>query len=364
MRNCLEYVLNEAKVKDGLIDITGPFTFEKITPDAVYQTFLREKRLWNKDSDRMYAHNIISFHKDELITPEQAIEFAKAFIKKWFSGFQTLISVHQDRDHLHIHLVTNTVSYIDGHKLHNTKYELEQMKKLTNEMCKTRGLSIAEKGKHFDGTQIEEGEIIAWSKDAYNLIKNADEKSFVVDCGIAVVKAKENCYSQEEFVNRMQARGWSVTWQDTKKNIIFENVEGRKVGDVKLSKTFSMNINKEDLLHEFDRQNELRLAKLESDKLREEQQAELGRYYSEVESAITRTRADTETIHSNKTVRTIPGISSFGDTDTFIESIEAANNNVRAAEHESTSTEQQRQLEEQQRLDTIERTTRYDGPIR
>lgn len=34
MRNCLEYVLNEAKVKDGLIDITGPFTFEKITPDA------------------------------------------------------------------------------------------------------------------------------------------------------------------------------------------------------------------------------------------------------------------------------------------------------------------------------------------
>ncbi len=77
--------------------------------------------MWDKDSGRMYAHNIISWHKDEQITPEQAFEFGKQFAETWFSGFQTLVAVHKDKDHIHCHLVTNSVSYEDGRKLHNTR---------------------------------------------------------------------------------------------------------------------------------------------------------------------------------------------------------------------------------------------------
>ena len=88
---------------------------------------LSEKKVWDKDSGRMYAHNIISWHKDEQITPEQALEFGKQFAETWFSGFQTLVAVHKDKDHIHCHLVTNSVSYEDGRKLHNTKKDLERM---------------------------------------------------------------------------------------------------------------------------------------------------------------------------------------------------------------------------------------------
>jgi len=45
------------------------------------------------------------------------------------------------------------------------------MKQLTNQMCRERGLTVAGKGKHFDGSQIETGEVIAWSKDKYNLFR-------------------------------------------------------------------------------------------------------------------------------------------------------------------------------------------------
>ena len=62
------------------------------------------------------------------------------------------MAVHKDKNHIHCHLVTNSVSYEDGRKLHNTKKDLECMKQLTNQMCRERGLTIAEKGKHFDGT--------------------------------------------------------------------------------------------------------------------------------------------------------------------------------------------------------------------
>ena len=105
MRNCIEYVLRQDKTSELLTYVTGPYCHDEINYDLVYRTFLEEKKMWDKDSGRMYAHNIISWHKDEQITPEQALEFGKEFAENWFSGFQTLVAVHKDKDHIHFHLV-------------------------------------------------------------------------------------------------------------------------------------------------------------------------------------------------------------------------------------------------------------------
>ena len=92
MRNCIEYVLRQDKTSELLTYVTGPYRHDEIDYDLVYRTFLEEKKMWNKDTGRMYAHNIISWHKDEQITPEQAFEFGKEFAEKWFQGFQTLVA--------------------------------------------------------------------------------------------------------------------------------------------------------------------------------------------------------------------------------------------------------------------------------
>ena len=253
MRNCIEYVLRQDKTSELLTYITGPYCHNEINYDLVYRTFLEEKKMWNKDTGRMYAHNIISWHKDEQITPEQAFEFGKEFAEKWFSGFQTLVAVHKDKDHIHCHLVTNSVSYEDGRKLHNTRKDLERMKQLTNQMCRERGLTVAEKGKHFDGSQIEKGEVIAWSKDKYNLFRQQVKDSFVADCAMAVLKALENCISKEKFIEKMKQFGWNVNWTEKRKHITFQNQEGKKVRDSNLFKTFHLDISKEGLENEFNR---------------------------------------------------------------------------------------------------------------
>ena len=82
MRNCIEYVLRQDKTGELLTYVTGPYCHDEINYDLVYRTFLEEKKMWNKDSGRMYAHNIISWHKDEQITSEQALEFGKEFAEK------------------------------------------------------------------------------------------------------------------------------------------------------------------------------------------------------------------------------------------------------------------------------------------
>ena len=282
MRNCIEYVLRQDKTSELLTYVTGPYCHDEINYDLVYRTFLEEKKMWDKDSGRMYAHNIISWHKDEQITPEQALEFGKEFAENWFSGFQTLVAVHKDKDHIHCHLVTNSVSYEDGRKLHNTKKDLERMKQLTNQMCRERGLTVAEKGKHFDGSQVEKGEVIAWSKDKYNLFRQRVKDSFVADCAMAVLKALENCISKEKFIEKMKQFGWNVNWTEKRKHITFQNQDGKKVRDSNLSKTFHLDISKEDLENEFDRNYERMRVEAERTNGADE---ELAGYYRQVEAA-------------------------------------------------------------------------------
>ena len=381
MRNCIEYVLRQDKTSELLTYVTGPYCHDEINYDLVYRTFLEEKKMWDKDSGRMYAHNIISWHKDEQITPEQALEFGKEFAENWFSGFQTLVAVHKDKDHIHCHLVTNSVSYEDGRKLHNTKKDLERMKQLTNQMCRERGLTVAEKGKHFDESQIEKGEVIAWSKDKYNLFRQQVKDSFVADCAMAVLKALENCISKEKFIEKMKQFGWNVNWTEKRKHITFQNQDGKKVRDSNLSKTFHLDISKEDLENEFDRNYERVRAEAERTNGADE---ELAGYYRQVEAAcegaggVTGASDGRErrvTGEKSEDERVYPEISGKdtqaenGKTEAILRESRNARRNseikrrnssfdnrtVRNAEAESIASEEQRRFKEQKRLEEQER---------
>ena len=112
-------------------------------------------------------------------------------------------------------------------------------------------MTVAEKGKHFDGSEIEKGEVIAWNKDKYNLFRQHAKDSFVADCAMAVLKALENCISKEKFIEKMKQFGWSVNWTEKRKHITFQNQDGKKVRDSNLSKTFYLDISKEALEYEF-----------------------------------------------------------------------------------------------------------------
>ena len=332
----------------------------------------------------MCAHNIISFHKDEIITPAECLEIGEKFCDRFFPEFQNLIAVHQDKEHLHCHILTNSVSYVDGHKLHQTKRDLERQKEFTNRLCIERGLTVAEKGHHFDGSAIEQGEISAWSKDKYNLLINDAKKSFVAECAIAIMEVVPQSASREDFISGMEERGWSVQWEDSRKHIVFQNEDGKKVRDTNIEKTFAgMEVNKEVLLNEFTRQNELRLAKLKADRDRERAETELKQYYAELESAAAgldtakAVRDDTAVAGRTELHHDGAGYSEeeretagYGeDTDSLIREVKADINDSRsqsrtvirtenqsvADNQQSVSREAERRLEEQRRAAEQER---------
>ncbi len=238
LRRVLNYVLQKEKIQDGRAYINGPYPYTTITSKRVYKTWLSEKRLWGKDSGRMYEHNILSFHKDEKITPAQVLAIAIQFCERFFSQFQYLIAVHKDRDHLHAHIVTNSVSYVHGYKYHQKKDVLEAQKKYTNKLCFLRGFHVPEKGKHFDGTPRTYSEYTAWSKNKYRQMKK-EPSNYIQKCENDILLIKDNCFDAEQFIDFMKELGWTTIWNTSKKKIVFEDMNGNKVSNHNLSQTFT-----------------------------------------------------------------------------------------------------------------------------
>lgn len=238
----LRYVLNEEKRPSDQVAISGHYNGEDITPEKVYAQFLQDKKVWNKDSGRMYTHCIVSFPPDEHITPEEAKEFAEEFTAQAFPGHQALIVTHEDKAHLHCHIVLNSVNYHNGSKLHCTRTDLERQRSICNALCRQHGYSVPEKGKHIDGRDFEENDFIAWDKNKYQALKKASGHSQndidIFRLLVLILKAALYSRSLPGFYRYILNHGWMAR-AATHKQITFEAKEtGKKFRTSTIQKTY------------------------------------------------------------------------------------------------------------------------------
>lgn len=253
----LDYVMQEEKTEQKLLSGLN------CVPDTVKDEMRVTKLLWDKDGGRTYKHFVQSFAPGEKIDPEQAHQIAcqLAASRPEWQDFEVLIATHEDKEHIHTHFVVNSVSYVDGHKLQQSKAELQAMKEdYSDQLCAKYGLHITEKGKTFDGQEREE--TVAFSKDTYQLLKKAEQgevKSYVQDIALAILDCREQATNRTDFVQRMNERGYGVDWQDSHKYITFTDLKRQEQGEKqckirnnKLEKYYNMDFGKESLEHEFE----------------------------------------------------------------------------------------------------------------
>lgn len=254
-RKVIQYVLDPRKTQEDLCYVTGDFQAEQITPKTVFQEFQRVRKMFGKDKNgsRTYLHGTVAFAPGEL-PPDQVKDFAVDLVEQIYPGHQVLVVSHTDTDHPHAHFVVETVSCDNGTMLHTSKHDLEQAKKICEKMCRDCGLSVAKKGYHADGTPFDDGEFAAWNKNKYHQLIEDPKKSYLVTLALAVRDCADAAQDQEEFCSLMEHEyGWSVTWKDSKKNIVFTDSENHRVRDSNLSKTFHIDVSKEGLINEFTR---------------------------------------------------------------------------------------------------------------
>lgn len=157
MDHCIDYVLNEEKtsLSNVLTYTENPDkTHQLVTalncqPDTALADMMATKRRWDKRGSVLGYHIIHSYAPGEA-TPEEAhaagVEFAARLLG---DRYEVVVSTHLDREHLHCHIVFNSVSFVDGKKYRSDfKSYFGDLRETSNEVSRERGLSVIKPEGH------------------------------------------------------------------------------------------------------------------------------------------------------------------------------------------------------------------------
>lgn len=137
LRNAINYILNEKKTRDGEL-VGGNAGLER---QEILQNFLETKREYDKLFGRQGYHFVISFAKGE--TDEQAAyQIMQEFCEQYLGDhYDYVFAVHNDKEHLHGHIIFNSVSRTTGYKYHYKKGDWAKfIQPITDRLCKQHGL--------------------------------------------------------------------------------------------------------------------------------------------------------------------------------------------------------------------------------
>jgi len=144
------------------------------------------------------------------VTPEQAMQIGEELCDRYLKGdYQYVIAVHNDKHHLHCHVIFNNTNLYSGLSFtteHNQGKKTErawaELREISDEICKEHGLSLIDpigKGvSHYENEMKKEGkswkdklrnmlrEIISYSRSFEDFLKNC------TDSGIEYVYTPQN----------------------------------------------------------------------------------------------------------------------------------------------------------------------------
>ena len=138
----IHYVLNGDKTNEQILT-----AYLNCDPGHACRQMLDTKRAMGKTDGVQYYHIIQSFKPGE-VTPELALEIAREFAAEHLPGYQAVIGVHVDKEHIHAHTIFNSVNADTGEKYHsNARSYYSQIRAISDRLCREHGLSVIMEGK-------------------------------------------------------------------------------------------------------------------------------------------------------------------------------------------------------------------------
>ena len=110
IQNLVNYALTDKRYKCPVRFYGG----YNIDVSRATEQMSRVKKYYQKTDKREMRHIVVSFEDD--ITPYDAYILGWQIAAYYADRYQIIFGVHEDTDNLHIHLVFNTVSFVDGLK--------------------------------------------------------------------------------------------------------------------------------------------------------------------------------------------------------------------------------------------------------
>ncbi|MDO4977652.1 MAG: relaxase/mobilization nuclease domain-containing protein [Eubacteriales bacterium] len=193
----IRYIMNPKKTENGSL-IGGN---AGSSPEEVFETMMETKISWGKEDGRQGYHFVISFPPGEA-TKEQVYHVLQDFCDEYLGqSYDHVFSVHTDTDHLHGHLVFNSVNSISGYKYHYKQGDWEKyIQPVTDRICERYGLpplvydKEAKKGVSYAEVEAEKQGKPTWSK--------------IIKADIDHVIQEVNTF--DEFLQKMYQMGYRI----------------------------------------------------------------------------------------------------------------------------------------------------------
>lgn len=246
----IEAISSKANIKRIITYVTQ---YKKTTADLItgkdciaescLEEMLYTKNLYNKNGGRQYIHIIQSFDPKDNLKPSQ-VHNAGLKLANTFNGFQVLVATHIDKEHLHNHLVINSVSFENGYKIQMSKKDLQYLKDYSDKICLEMGASVIPKK---DKTNYIK-------RNEYRVAERGESWKFKLINAIDLSMAESTC--KEDFIKTMNKLGYQVNLTDTRKYITYTTPEGYKCRDNKLFEEKYLKGNMEDEFRKIEREQQ------------------------------------------------------------------------------------------------------------
>ena len=211
--------------------------------NCIVQSVLSEMQLtkeqYRKIDGRQYYHFVQSFAETDDLTPQEAHTIALELAQREFPNFEVLVATHIDTDHLHSHLIVNSVSFLDGKELHQSAAGLQAHRTVNDEICAAHGLAILPPPER----QVERKRMS--SREYRSAAKGESRKFRLMN---TIDQCMRYASTKEEFLSLMESEGSRVHWTDGRKNITYTTPTGMKCRDDRLHE---LKYTKEVMEHEF-----------------------------------------------------------------------------------------------------------------
>ena len=222
MRGTLDYVSQKKKTLWGDAQLV---VGHNCVPQSAYAEMLTTKQQFRETDGRQFHHFVQSFAEDDPITPAEANAIGLELAQQEFPDFEVVIATHVDTNHIHNHLVVNSVSCVDGKKLHQSADDLLVHRKANGEICLAHGLSTLEllekqsRMKRMKPGEYQAGLYVdSWKLDLIQTINDV----------------LEYAGNPDEFVEGMEREGYQVTWTENRKHITVACPNRRRCRDTSL----------------------------------------------------------------------------------------------------------------------------------
>ena len=209
------------------------------TAQSVCSEMQLTKERFHKIDGRQYYHFVQSFDKQDDLSPQEIHAMGLELARREFPNFEVLVATHVDTEHLHNHLVVNSVSFQDGKKLHQSAADLQAHRMANDEICVAHGLEILPPPQK----QVKQKRMS--TREYRSAAKGESWKFRLMN---TIDQCMRYAASKEEFISLMESEGYQVRWTDSRKNITYSTPKGMKCRDDRLHEE---KYTKEVMEHEF-----------------------------------------------------------------------------------------------------------------